>query len=61
MYDPRVTMSMIFLYGRACAEGDHVRAGVLYAQLARAVRDDEEAPRSISEETERGVPRYAEL
>jgi hypothetical protein len=46
MYDPRVTMSMIFLYGRACAEGDHARAGVLYAQLARAVRDDEEAPAS---------------
>jgi len=44
MYDPRVTMSMIFLYGKACAEQDHERAGVLYAQLSRAVQDDEEAP-----------------
>lgn len=41
-------MSMIFEYGRACAEVDHARAGSLYAQLSRAIVDEssghEEAP-----------------
>jgi hypothetical protein len=37
MYDPRLIMDMVHRYGRATAELDHARAGVLYAEISRAL------------------------
>lgn len=44
MYDSRIIMDLVHRYGRACGEQDHFRAGVLYAEIVRAIQDDEEAP-----------------
>lgn len=43
-------MGLVHRYGRACGEQDHVRAGVLYSEIVRAIQDDEEAPAPSEED-----------